>query len=74
MNAIETLNAICEGWTEGRSGGILCNPKDNGGIIDKAILSTEWFIVFNDDRGVIEGFESREDAVEAFAAASVKNN
>lgn len=70
MNAVAILNTVSKGWTESRVGGLLCNPNVGGGIIDFAIASKEWFIIFNDDRQPIEGFESREDAVEAFAAAS----
>lgn len=70
MDAINTLNTICKGWTQSRPGGLLCNPNPGGGIIDSAIVSGEWFIIFNDDRPVMEGFDSRDDAVEAFARAS----
>ena len=72
MNAIELLNKICKGWGESPSGsGMLVNPCESGGIIDKAYVSNEWFVIFNDDRTIIEGLESREEAIEAFAAASI---
>ena len=69
MSHIELLNKICEGWTQSREGGLLCNPAIGGGIIDSNIVSGEWFIIFNDSREMIFGLESREDAVEAFASA-----
>lgn len=72
MTNLETLNTIAAGWTESRQGGMLCNPRLAGGIIDSNIVSGEWFIIFNDDRQSIEGYETRDDAVEAFAAASVR--
>lgn len=69
------LNAICKGWEEAPSkSGLIHNPCEAGGIIDKETLSGEWFVIFNDDRQSIYGLESREDAVNAFAAASIKND
>ena len=68
--ATETLNAICEGWTEAQPGGLLCNPNAGGGIIDAEILSGEWFVIFNDGRATLAGYETRADAVEAFVNAS----
>lgn len=70
-DTINALNTISKGWTEATPGGLLCNPNAGGGIIDKAIVSGEWFVIFNDDRQTIEGFETRDDAVEAFAASSL---
>lgn len=69
QKTINALNAICAGWTEAHPGGLLCNPKLAGGIIDSEIKSGEWFVIFNDQRKPLAGYESREDAVEAFAAA-----
>lgn len=68
MSAVEVLNTIVTGWSESRPGGLLCNPAPEGGIIDSAIVSGEWFVIFNDDRPALEGYETREDAIEAFAA------
>jgi hypothetical protein len=70
MSAIETLNSVIEGWSECIPGGLICNPQGEGGIIDSAIVSGKWFIIFNNDREPIEGFESRDDAVAAFVKAS----
>jgi len=64
---IEMLNKICQGWET--NGSIICNPNIGGGIIDQEIVSGEWFIVFNDDRKSIEGFDTAEDAAEAFAVS-----
>lgn len=72
MNDINALNTICAGWTQSREGGLLCNPHPAGGIIDCTIKSKEWFIIFNDSRPSQMGYDSREDAVEAFAIASRK--
>lgn len=66
---INALNAITRGWTESRAGGLLCNPNEGGGIIDSALVSKTWFIIFNDGRKMQEGYTTREDAVEAFAAS-----
>lgn len=67
---VTALNAICPGWSESRPGGLLCNPHAGGGIIDSEIVSGEWFVIFNDGRVAVEGYDSREDAVEAYAIAS----
>jgi|APGre2960657404_1045060.scaffolds.fasta_scaffold196998_2 hypothetical protein len=66
---LNALNAICNGWTEARVGGLVCNPNAGGGIIDSNLVSKTWFVIFNDGRKVQEGYETREDAVEAFAAS-----
>ena len=50
---------------------MLVNASEAGGVIDKAFVTNEWFVIFNDDRTIIDGLESREDAIEAFAAASI---
>ena len=70
MSVINALNTISQGWTESPSGGMLVNPNAGGGIIDVAIATGEWFIIFNDDREPMEGFDTRDDAIEAFAIAS----
>ena len=66
---IAALNCIAPGWTEG-PGGMLCTSSSEGGIIDKNMAGLGWFIVFNDDRGTLEGFDSRDDAVEAYRLAA----
>lgn len=66
---LDALNAISHGWTEGPSG-LLCNPNAGGGIIDSAIATGAWFVVFNDDRETIEGLATREDAIRAFKNAT----
>ena len=70
MDQINALCLISQGWTESRAGGMLVNPKAGGAIIDVAIASREWFIIFNDHRETLKGFASREDAIESFAIAS----
>ena len=70
IQAIKALNTICTGWTESPGGGLLCSPNAGGGIIDFEIMSGEWFVVFNDARETISSYESREDAIEAFAISS----
>lgn len=70
MNAIELLNVICEGWTESASG-MLVNAK-NGDIIDIAPAVGEWFVI--GDFGAIEGFETRDDAIDAYASKMTKND
>ena len=46
--------------------GIVTNPGADGGIIDSEIVTGKWFIIFNDDRESLSGFETRSDAVDAF--------
>lgn len=70
MSQIQALNTIATGWTESRAGGLLCNPNAGGGIIDVTIATGEWFVIFNDARKSLEGFDTRDDAIEAFAIAS----
>ena len=70
MTTIEILNTICDGWKE-NGNGMLVNSK-NGDIIDIAPAIGEWFIIA--DFGVIEGYETRDDAVEAYASKMVKND
>ena len=67
-NHINTLNTICEGWKENENG-MLVNTN-NLDIIDVAPAVGEWFIIA--DFGVFEGYETRDDAVEAYASMSVK--
>jgi len=57
------------GWSESYRGGMATNPDpQRGGIIDKAALSSEWFVVFNrDGLDVVEGLASRQAAFETFA-------
>lgn len=69
-NTLDALNEVCAGWSESRPGGLVCNPGIAGGIIDSEILSGEWFVIFNDSRESLDGFESREAAVAAFVSAS----
>ena len=63
---VAALNSICPGWSEATVGGMVCTADPRGGIIDKAILSGEWFVIFP-DASIVSGYESREDAIEAFA-------
>ena len=70
MTTLEALNQILPGWTESRTGGLLCNHAKNGAIIDQAVKSGEWFAVT--DAGTLEGYATREDAVEAYIAANFK--
>jgi hypothetical protein len=74
MTTTQLLDTVSKGWTESRPGCMLCNPNAGGGIIDNEIVSGEWFVIFNDSRKSLFGYETREEAVEAFAAASVKND
>ena len=73
MNAIEALNTIVPGWSESRPNGLICNPAPEGGIIDYTFQSNEWFVIFNDNRPTLEGYDTRDDAIEAFAAARRTN-
>lgn len=63
------MSFLPEGWSESSPGGLAANPDPiNGGIIDRAIVSGEWFIVFNrDDLPSLDGFSSRDDAFRAVA-------
>ena len=67
---VEPLLAICPGWSESRPGALVCTNHPQGGIIDSVMLSTEWFIIFNDARGPRDGFSSRAEAIDAFVQSS----
>jgi hypothetical protein len=69
MDAIQQLNTIVDGWSESAPGGLLCNPRTGGGIIDSEMVSGLWFVVFDDSHPIIEGLATREDAVAAFISA-----
>ncbi len=62
---------LTNGWTEAYAGGIATNnDPDLGGIIDSAIVSGEWFVIFNSDHiAPIEGLPNRDAAFAAHAAA-----
>jgi hypothetical protein len=70
--AIERLNKILDGWTESRPGGLICNPREGGAIIDSEILSGLWFVIFNDDRPTLTDLPTRDDAVTAFILARAR--
>lgn len=41
-----------------------------GGIIDKAIVSGEWFVIFNSEEiETLEGFKTKQEAMAAHKAA-----
>lgn len=64
------MSTLPQGWTES-STGLACNSDPVlGGIIDKTIVSGEWFVIFNDDNlEMIEGLSSREEAFKEFQKA-----
>ena len=70
MTTIEMLNTIYKGWKQNENG-MLVNSQ-NGDIIDIAPAIGEWFII--GDFGVVEGYETRNEAVEAYASKMVKND
>lgn len=57
------------GWTESSKGRIATNVDPVlGGIVDQAIASGEWFVIFNSDHiAPLNGFKSRDDAFAAHA-------
>lgn len=63
------MKAIFQNWKVSETGIMCSNHPTLGGIIDKAIVSGKWFVVFNDEIDLIEGLESIEDAKEAFVTA-----
>jgi len=70
LNQPET-SALPEGWTEAHPGGLATNvDPENGGIIDQAIVTREWFVVFHQDGlKTLDGFATRDAAFEAFHCA-----
>lgn len=60
-------NELPAGWTQVNSNSIATsNDPELGGIIDKAIVSGKWFVIFNSDRiDALEGFETRDAAFAA---------
>lgn len=68
---LQANDQLPEGWTEVSPGGMATNRDPlKGGIIDKAVVSGEWFVIFERD-GIAEldGFASRAEAFAAHAAA-----
>lgn len=57
-------------WNAG-PGTIMTNTDPHlGGIIDRAIVSKKWFVIFNSDEiAPVEELESREAAIAAHEAA-----
>jgi hypothetical protein len=68
---METQTGVTEmiaGWKS--NGRIATNTDpDLGGIIDSAIASGKWFVIFNADIPAIEDLDTREEAFAAHAAA-----
>lgn len=65
---LDTLKANTAGeWSEGPNG-IICNRhEDEGGIIDRVIMTGEWFLVFNRaGLNTLHGFTTRDSAIRAF--------
>jgi len=60
---VETLNKVSEGWTESRPNGLMVNSNSLD-VIDCATAIGEWFIISG--FGNFEGYETRDDAVEAY--------
>jgi hypothetical protein len=60
-------HALPQGWSEAFPGGLACSADPiTGGIIDSVILSGEWFVIFNrDDLPMLDGFTSRDEAIQA---------
>ena len=60
---------VPDGWTETPGGTMIANKDPlTGGIIDKAIASGKWFVIFNrEDLSAIEDLPSREAAFAAFS-------
>ena len=70
---IEKLNTVAAGWSESFTGGMLVNSNpENGGIIDNEIVTGKWFVVFNDGRDSLTGYNTRAEAVDAFVFAITK--
>lgn len=68
---LQANDQLPEGWTESRPGGMATNRDPlKGGIIDKAIGTNDWFVIFERD-GIeqIHDLPSRADAFAAHAAA-----
>jgi hypothetical protein len=64
------MTAAVVNWNAG-PGTIMTNTDPQlGGIIDCAIVSGQWFVIFNSDKiDAIEGLSSREAAIAAHDAA-----
>jgi len=57
-----------EGWTEATPGGMATNahPTD-GGIVDRTMITDEWFVIFHrDGLQTVEGLASRDEAFRVF--------
>lgn len=62
------------GWTEATPGGMATNPDPvNGGIVDTAIVTGEWFAIANREVAEpLEGFATRAEAFAALRSALAK--
>lgn len=71
--AVSSDTYLPPGWTESAPGGMATNTDPiAGGIVDKEIVSGEWFVIpENDtiDKKKLTGFKTRKAAFDAFAAA-----
>lgn len=65
MTNLEKL--LHNGWNEGWGGGMLISTNPiTGGIIDSCIKDSLWFVIFNGKDLVLEGFETRDIAIDAY--------
>lgn len=58
-------------WNHLSEDGIATNTDPIfGGIVDKAIVSGEWFVIPNDDRiSLMDGFDTKQEAIDALEFA-----
>lgn len=62
-DALEVLNKMLPGWTASNT--LLVNPHPSGGIIDQSIGTGEWFVILPNSNA-LSGFDSLDDAIEAY--------
>lgn len=57
LGDLDALNEVCPGWR--RSQRHCHQPESGWGDYRREIVSGEWFIIFNDGRESLSGFETR---------------
>jgi len=65
------MSYLPEGWTEATPGGMATSRDPvKGGIVDRAIVSKEWFVIFErEGMPDLDGFSTRDEAFRAMEEA-----
>ena len=70
---VEATTELPEGWSGSTEGVATSKDPETGGIVDKSIVSGEWFAVPNKaGAATLEGFKTQADAIAALRKAADK--